>query len=431
MLSRLENSAKRISMSIYKTTLVRTLYWLREDHELEEFVTGIPGLCESKALTAHVNGETQLTIRDVLAALPGPSAFHASESLPWGIIQLAQRALTSKLQKSVQRRRTRVSLKALYYIPGTIRDLLAPYAAGEHYCLEILPLLNSPESLEVINELWDTPDDDVALSVRCAAAVVAAFMITPPHRLLNNFVTSTTPLIWKGDTGKQFLSKRLGINAGTDGGDVCDPQRDSARLQNLVCFLEDITGTLGYMHTRQWTSNHANSIRRERRALFDMRHTEGYRIGRGTFDQKWYRGSPSFLPAAQQDLITLTLEILARPVKKVAAQIGPSTATAVIVADAVANAGELQRDAFREALQKFVQAGFSQAEERALEQAREQAQVPPESVLRAQAQIQAQATDSFEMTKNALEPVLRTLGLTVEMRNTHTALGVVAPRSNA
>ncbi|KAI9434963.1 hypothetical protein H4582DRAFT_2100676 [Lactarius indigo] len=431
MISRLENSAKRISMDIYKSTLIRTLFWLKEDHELEEFVTGIPGLCESKALITHEDGDSQRTIRDVLVTLPGPMGFHMS--LQWSIIQLAQRALTSKLPKSVQQRRTRACLKAIYYIPGAIRDLLAPYAAGEHYCLELLPLLNSPESLEIIDELWDTPDDDTALSVRCAAAVVAAFMITPPRRSLDNFVASTIPFIWEHDAGKSFLSKRLGINADTDSGDVCDSQHDTARLQNLVCFLADITGTLGYMHMQQWASNDTDNILSVRRGLFNRRHTEEYRIGRGTFDQQWYMGPLSLVPAAQQDLITVTLEILTRPVTKFTVQKDPSAPTPVIVADPVANAGVSQRDAFREAWQKFVQAGFSQAREWALEQARGQTQVPPEPALQTQARIQAHAMASFEMTKNVLEPVLRTLGLTVEMPipTPHDdTTGVVAPRSN-
>jgi hypothetical protein len=42
--------------------------------------------------------------------------------------------------------------------------VLAPYAAGT-YPLELLPLLYFPELLSLIEELWDTADDDVALSV--------------------------------------------------------------------------------------------------------------------------------------------------------------------------------------------------------------------------------------------------------------------------
>ncbi|KAI9449808.1 hypothetical protein BJY52DRAFT_223148 [Lactarius psammicola] len=386
-ISKLENSAKRISMYIYKKTLVRTLHWLSEDHELEEFVAGIPGLCESEALATRDTGDTQRTIRDVLAVLPGPTSFHAS--LPWSIIQLAQRAFTSKLPKSVQQRRTRACLKALYYIPGAIRDVLAPYAAGRHYCLEILPLLNSPESLDIIDELWDTPNDDVALSVRCAAAVVAAFMITPPRPTLDNFVTGNTQFIWEGNAGKRFLSKRLCISAGADGGGApeFDPQSDSARLQNLVRFLADIGNTLRYMDTQWWTSANADSIRQERRKLFDTRHKEEYRTGHGTFDQQGDRASPAFVPAAQQDLITLTIEILAR--------------------DPVADAATSQREAFRDACKQLAQVASTQARAQALAQT----QVLSELALETLARTRVQVADSIEVVKKALEPVLQGLQL--------------------
>ncbi|KAH9025464.1 hypothetical protein EDB85DRAFT_1893881 [Lactarius pseudohatsudake] len=165
MTSKLKNSARRIS--IYRS-LARTLHWLNGDRELEKLVDGIPSLC-----------------------------------LPLSTIQLAQRTFTSKLPKSVQRRNS--GLLALYYIPGAIRSLLAPYAAGGHHFLETLPLLNSPESLEITDEWWDTPNDDVALSVRCAAAVVAAFMITPQRRTLDNFVTPNVGFIWDDNTGKQSV----------------------------------------------------------------------------------------------------------------------------------------------------------------------------------------------------------------------------------
>ncbi len=393
--SKLENSAKRISMYIYKKTLVRTLHWLSEDHELEEFVAGIPGLCESNAFATRDNGDTQPTIRDVLAVLPGPTSFHAS--LPWSVVQLAQRAFTSKLPKSVQQRRTLACLRALYGIPGAIRDLLAPYAAGKHYCLEILPLLNSQESLEIIDEFWDTPDDDVALSVRCAAAVVAAFMITPPRRTLDNFVTGNTQFIWRDDAGKRFLSKRLGISAGAGAVPEFDPQSDSARLQNLVRFLADIGDTLRYMNTQWWTSVNADSIRRERRKLFDTRHMEEYRTGHGTFDQQGDRASAAFVPAAQQDLITLTLEILAR--------------------DPVAGAATSQREAFCGAYKELEQVTSAQArsqgreEVRAQENALGQTQVRVEAgtELHHMALIQARAADSFGVFKSVLGPVLQVL----------------------
>ncbi|KAI9439621.1 hypothetical protein H4582DRAFT_1538334 [Lactarius indigo] len=389
MISKFESSAEGTSMDIYKGTLVQTLHWLNEDRELEEFVAGIPGLCESNALAPRDNGDTRRTIRDVLAVLPGPTNFQVS--LPWSITQLAQRAFTSHLPKSVQQRRTRACLRALYYIPGAIRDVLAPYAAGRHYCLEILPLLNTPESLEIIEELWDTPNDDVALSVRCAAAVVAAFMITPPRLALDNFVAPDVSFIWDDNTGKQFLANRLrvGVDADSDVVPEYHPRSDSARLRNIVRFLTDINGTLRYINTQWWTSDNADSIRRERRRLFDARHTEEYRIGRGTFDQQGDRASPAFVPAAQQDLITITLEILAR--------------------DPVANAATSQRDAFREACMQLAQAASTQARAQALSQTQGRTRVLSEFMLETLARTQAQAADSIEVVKRALEPVAQSL----------------------
>ena len=172
---KLESSTEPISVAMNKKILTRTLHWLYEDHELEDFVAGIPGLYQSEAFT--YSGDVRLDIRPVLATLPGPANSHVP--LSWSIIWLAQRGVTRNLSKPIQQRRTQTSLRALYHIPGAIRDILASYAAGTHFCLEMLPLLNSPESLEVIHELWDTLNDDIALSVRCVAAVVTAFMITP------------------------------------------------------------------------------------------------------------------------------------------------------------------------------------------------------------------------------------------------------------
>ncbi|KAH8979417.1 hypothetical protein EDB86DRAFT_643027 [Lactarius hatsudake] len=54
IVSRLENSAEPLSIDMYKNMLVRTVHWLNEDHELEEFVAAIPGLYESEAFTHNV-----------------------------------------------------------------------------------------------------------------------------------------------------------------------------------------------------------------------------------------------------------------------------------------------------------------------------------------------------------------------------------------
>ena len=170
-------------------------------------MSGIPGLSESGALRTVDELSPNDGGRVVLAALPGPITFH--DQLPWSIVQLSQRAITSGLLESIRRRRTQACLKALYYIPGAIRDVLAPYAARTYYCLEILPLLNSSESLDLIEELMDTADDDVALSIRCVAATISTFIITPPVGVLDKFLSRGVQFIGGEEPGSRFLSRRL------------------------------------------------------------------------------------------------------------------------------------------------------------------------------------------------------------------------------
>ncbi|KAN0130554.1 hypothetical protein V8E53_011640 [Lactarius tabidus] len=397
VISKLANSAtKSLSMDIYKTALVWTLHQLDQDHELEDFVEGIPGLYESEAFSkigTDDGGDVDPTLRNirpVLAALPGPTS--SDVPLPWSIVRLAQRAITNKLSKSTQQRRTQTCLRALYHIPGAIRDVLASYAAGKHYCLEILPLLNSPESLEIIDELWNTPNEDVALSVRCTAAVVAAFMITPPRLTLNTLVTPTVGFIGDNNSGKQFLAKRLRVDREADGGDAAnidpiDPNSDTARLQNIVHFLSDIKDTLQFMNTRWWASNDADSIRLERQKLFDKRHTEDYALGRGMFDQQGDRASPAFVPAVQQDLITLTLEILAR--------------------DPVKDAATSQREAFDDVCTRLEQEAKTQARRQAQSQAH--VVLEPREVFQALALTQFEAAGIIGIVKHALVPVFQGL----------------------
>ncbi|KAH9007471.1 hypothetical protein EDB83DRAFT_2461343 [Lactarius deliciosus] len=219
-------------------------------------------------------------------------------------------------------------------------------------------------------------------------------MITPPHLTLDNFVTPDVGFIWDDKTGEQFLAKRLRFSTDADG-DVPHPRSDSARLQNLRRFLADIGDALRYTNPQWWTSMNAGSIRRVRRKLFDTRRTEEYRTGHGTFDQQGDRGSPAFVPAAQQDLITLTLEILARY--------------------PVAGATTSQRKAFLGTYEELEQVTSAQARSQGREEVRargnapRQAQVREEPELLPMAVIQARVADSFGVFKSALEPVLRVL----------------------
>ncbi len=372
IISKLQHSSERMPIDLYGTVLLRTLHWLNEDHELEEFVAGIPGLYWSDALTTRNEVGAQRDISKILSTLPGPTSFHAS--LSWSIIHLAQRAVASS-SSNTQQQRTQTCIRALYCIPGAIRDVLAPYAVGKHNCLEILPLLNSSESLEIIDELWDTPNHEIAISVRCAAAVIAAFMITPP-RVLDSFVTPNVGFIGDDIKGTEFLAKRLRIGLEPP---IYDRDNDSARLGNLVRFLRDTEDTLRDI-TRSSVYNDAPSIRQERRALFEMRHTQGFRNGRDMFDPQGDRGSSAFVPAAQQDLITLTLEILAR--------------------DSIVNAAPPLRAAFRDVWLDV-----------------ERMADPPPWWARgmddphAYQPVRLRDTDGFQIVTRPLEPVLRSLRL--------------------
>jgi len=198
--------------------------------------------------------------------------------------------------------------------------------------------------------------------------------------VLEFFLPPAVRFIGDEDAGQQFLANRLRVEAFQN-----QPRGDSARLQNIVRFLTDMEHAPAYMNSQGWTSDSADSIRRERRELFDTRRTEEYRTGRITFDQHGNRASPEFMPAAQQDLITLTLEILAR--------------------DSVATAASEQREAFGEACRQLRQV----VSEHAWQQARIQTQRLPESsptVLEARAFANVQAKDSIQMVKRALKPVL-------------------------
>lgn len=312
ILSQFENSAKGPSMDIYRSALGWTLSLLDEDHELEQFISGIPGLRDSEALAPYeYANDPRRNIRAVLAVLPGPTSFHAP--LPWSIIFLAQRPIMSNLSEPIGPQRIKACLRALHYIPGAIRDLLAPYAAKKYYCLQILPLLNSIESLEVIEELWNSQRDDVALSVLCTAAVVYSFMITPPRSMLGNL--SSVSIIGDIPEGKQFLSRRLaGADPGEDVPTASDSELhgDNARRQNFERFLKDIEHVFEDIDMPWWATDRAQSIYKERCALFDARNTSKYRAGIGIFEQHGHRASPAFVPAVQQDLIALTFEILKR-----------------------------------------------------------------------------------------------------------------------
>ena len=378
MITTLEGSAKRFSLDIYRSALCRTLNLLDEDHELEEFVAGIPGFSESEALRTFNPLSPNDAGRVVLAALPGPVTFH--DQLPWSIVQLSHRAITSNLPGFIRWRRTQACLKALYYIPGAIRDVLAPYAAGTHYCLKILPLLNSLESLNLIEELWHTTNEDIALSLRCVAAVISTFILTPHIRVLDTALPPGVRFIRREELGSNFLSRRLHMDENLQ--DDSAHRNDSARLQNIVLFLKDIRVAVSSMDDvlSMLPDTEVGDVRAERRILRESRHEKEYRWGK--FKSHGNRTSQAFAPAVQHDLLELTLEIVTR--------------------DSVTGATQMARDAFHEAFSEFVTfVNGPLAEKRIIGTAEE----------RIIGTTEGRIMGTAEMVVDALSPVAEKLGL--------------------
>ncbi|KAH9023911.1 hypothetical protein EDB85DRAFT_2183133 [Lactarius pseudohatsudake] len=165
----------------------------------------------------------------------------------------------------------------------------------------------------------------------------------------------------------------------------CDLHSDTARVQNIVRFFEDIKGTLGKLNTQWWTSNNAEQIRLKRNELFVTHrdHSEEYRTGHRKFDQQLEgdRASPAFVPAAQLDLITLTLEILAR--------------------DPLTDNSTSQREALWVAYEEFKQVAFTHAGEQAKEQRLGQSSAQPR--VASQSWIDVQVADGLRTVERALE----------------------------
>ncbi|KAN0130536.1 hypothetical protein V8E53_011622 [Lactarius tabidus] len=395
MVSQLQDSAKRTSMEIYTKTLVWTIDQLDKDHDIEEFFAGIPDLY----------GSVFFISLDSSIRVP----------LAWSILWFALDAVEFDLSKYSRQKRLKTCFKALYYIPGAVHDLLAVHIPDGAPLFWLLPLLDTPESLEIIDDLQDLDElnDDVALSARCVAAVVAAFMITPPRRALEDpALTRYFSFIGDDNTGKQFLAKRLRVGPTADG-DVSPeihPNSDSARLQNIVRFLADLKDTPQYEDITWRSCDNSDSIRRERQKLFDQRqelidqrqkplhqrHTE--ESLQGLFPiiiPRGDRASPDFVPAVQQDLIILTLEILAR--------------------DPVANAATAQREAFYGAYMELEEEMAIQALLEPLtrtltpENRDPESQVSPQSLEVLEPEARVHSPDFIQMIRRALEPVFQAL----------------------
>ncbi|KAF8257472.1 hypothetical protein EI94DRAFT_796042 [Lactarius quietus] len=164
MTSQVENSAKRISMDIYKKMLVWPLHQLDQDHELERLVAGIP---ESEAFSRVFRDDDRDVqhklphIQPVLAVLSGSTSSCVYPPLAY------HTARTASAAKSRATFRNHPMEKNSDLLEGTLlhpwRDLRRTRIIR---CEEaLLPGVSTAVELPRYH-LWGTSNEDIALSVR-------------------------------------------------------------------------------------------------------------------------------------------------------------------------------------------------------------------------------------------------------------------------
>ncbi|KAH9056366.1 hypothetical protein EDB87DRAFT_1687585 [Lactarius vividus] len=155
-----EGSALRLSSDIDVRGLSMTFNSLEEDHELEQFLEGIPGFLSSHEVTNPGN-----VLTDMIDHIPG---------MAYTVFHFIERTFSSGLvSEAIQERRKRVYMRAL--------DLVTPllpvtfYQALHFWESEPNPMKNIFGSLDFwhLAEAHSNDDDpDVAISARCMTAAI-------------------------------------------------------------------------------------------------------------------------------------------------------------------------------------------------------------------------------------------------------------------
>ena len=246
-----EASAKKQNWTMDARALAWTLDALDEDHELEQFAAGLPGLFVSKAveqpagMLASILESTTLHPnlgKDIQKLVTG-SAPHA-ESL-------------HLLSKARRLWRDRVCLKALYFIPNAIQVALSHAIRGPGNIVTTPSFLDSYESWAVADALSQDPriDMKIRLDAECVAAITCARLDpsdqrTPPI-LANRLampIDELTHYLQTHERDNLFLAQLLGFvrricHIGLGMGYIIDPYL-TARTLKLI---------LGREQTGDWT----------------------------------------------------------------------------------------------------------------------------------------------------------------------------------
>ena len=170
MVRHFEASAKRQNWTMDARALAWTLDALDEDHELEQFAAGIPGLFVSKAVEQPAG---------MLASISESTTLHPNlgKDIQKLVTGSSQHADSFHLLSKARRLwRDRVSLRALYFIPNAIQLALSNAIRGPGNIVAIPPFLDSHESWAVADALSQDPriDMKIRLDAECVAAITCA-----------------------------------------------------------------------------------------------------------------------------------------------------------------------------------------------------------------------------------------------------------------
>jgi len=167
MVRQFEASATRQDWTVDARALAWTLDALDEDHELEQFAAGIPGLFVSKAVEQPAR---------MLDSISESATLHSNlgkdiQKLVTGSSQHAESL--HLLSKARRMWRDRVSLRALYFIPNAIQAALSNTIRGPGNIVTIPSFLDSYEFWAVADALSQDPGTDmkIRLDAECVAAI--------------------------------------------------------------------------------------------------------------------------------------------------------------------------------------------------------------------------------------------------------------------
>jgi hypothetical protein len=278
-------------------------------------MAGVPEFYQSKALT---------TAKAILGSLSGPNGYKAM--LPWKILEVVEHANDDNHHPlDVLQRRTCACLTALYFLPGAVHDILSafrhasscppPFEASLPFTLE---------SWSIAAKLSSHVDNDVALTARCVAAVIAT---------QTTFSDTFRATGLRGDEGYlPILLRQLGVQEHALHA-YLEGNGEDIRLANLVSFLWLTVKFARNMEVsfKALPTAQRNVVLAERERLRAMRSTRswdfvdadaGVGAGAGAYDGGWPRSSlsprrriisPPLSLAVNYDLLRLTLEYLSDP----------------------------------------------------------------------------------------------------------------------